>query len=80
MSKIVLQEMNLKELLQVSGAWTTVSRAADLEGVSRGRIYQWIWAGKRKAAKFVGVILVVPGPRKRKKNKVGRPRKSEVNS
>ena len=77
MNKKKLETMTLKEMLKISDAWTTVSRAASLEGVTRGRIYQWVWAGKRTAVNFDGIILVLPAPRRRKVNSSGRPRISD---
>jgi len=73
-----LPEITLEELRNSSENWMTVNKAAAYEGVSKGRIYQWIWLKKRKAASFGGATLVVPFPRKRKKNRVGRPRISDI--
>jgi hypothetical protein len=75
-----LKEVTMKELRASGKNWMTVKKAANAEGVTVGRIYHHIWAKRREAVKFGGITLVVPAPRRRKINEIGRPRISQAKS
>jgi hypothetical protein len=72
-----LEEVTMKELRASGKNWMTVKKAANIEGVTVGRIYHHIWAKRRDAVKFGGITLVVPAPRRRKASGIGRPRISQ---